>query len=74
VNAREKSSVIMKNNLEFKLSSIYVDFPDLPQIEFKKISENDFIYGTIRVKIVVDSRNSNLSGKLFIISLLTYIN
>ena len=64
VNAKERSSIINKNILEFKLAAIYFDLPNLPRVEFKKINETDYLYGSKRVTIVVDPRNgNNLTGK-----------
>ena len=57
---------MIKNNLEFKICAIYNDSPNLPQIEFKKINENDFIYGSMKVKITHDARNTNnVTGIIF---------
>ena len=53
-----------KNYLENKLFSIYSSIHNMPQIEFKKINETDYLFGTLKITINIDFKNpNNLTGK-----------
>jgi hypothetical protein len=74
VNQKEKNSLINKNNLDSKLNVIYNDLPNIPQIEFKKINENEYFYGTCIVKINIDPKNANnITGNNYLFLLFTLL-
>jgi hypothetical protein len=63
-----------KNNLETKLSNIYNDLINIPKIEFKKINENEYFYGSVKVKINNDTKNTNnITGNFFILFYFIFI-
>ena len=52
-----------KNLFELKLKGFYLNNPNIKQIEFKKISELDYLYGTQKVSVIIDNKNpNNISG------------
>jgi len=54
-----------RNYLENKLLSIYLNYANIPQIEFKKINENEFLYGTLKISLTVDRKNPlNVTSKI----------
>lgn len=74
MNSTERNSIKNKNLLDYKLVSIYNSNPNLNLIEFKKINEKEYLYGTIKVTVNIDYKNPvNLSGKFNFLSLLIFL-
>ncbi len=65
MSLKKKTSILNKNILETKLLGIYSCNQSIPQIEFKKINDYDYLYGTMKIIIKIDVKNPNIiTGKL----------